>query len=141
MKIRITRIDPRASLPAYQTEGAAGFDLALIEETAIPAKTAVLARTGLGFGTPDGHALMIFPRSSLFKKYGLTLANSVGVLDQDYAGPQDELLLHLYNTSDAPVTLKAGDRVAQGVFMPITRAEWEEAEADSANRGGFGSTG
>ncbi len=141
MKIRITRIDPRASLPAYQTEGAAGFDLALIEETAIPAKTAVLARTGLGFGTPDGHALMIFPRSSLFKKYGLMLANSVGVLDQDYAGPQDELLLHLYNTSDAPVTLKAGDRVAQGVFMPITRAEWEEAEADSANRGGFGSTG
>lgn len=141
MKIRITRIDPRATLPAYHTAGAAAFDLAILDDITIPPHEAVFTRTGLGFGTPPGYTLLIFPRSSMFKKHGVMLANSVGVLDEDYAGAQDELRLHIYNPTHEPITIAAGERVAQGLFAPILRAEWEEAEASSANRGGFGSTG
>ncbi len=141
MKIRITRIDPRASVPAYHTSGAAGFDIAILDNITIPPHEAAFAHTGLGFGTPQGYVLLIFPRSSIFKKYGVMLANSVGVLDEDYAGAQDELRLHIYNPTHEPITIAAGERVAQGLFTPILRAEWEEADAQGPSRGGFGSTG
>ncbi len=101
-----------------------------------------LVSTGLIIATPPGYALLIAARSSLFKKKGLMLANSVGVVDQDYCGPTDVLMLPLWNPGDTPVDIVRGERLAQGFFTPIERAEWNEGAAISdTSRGGHGSTG
>ena len=85
---------------------------------------------------------MITARSSLSLKKGLWLGNGVGTIDQDYCGPEDQIHLLVYNFSDAPVTIAASDRLANGIFVKIEKAEWEEVSTmDSPTRGGFGSTG
>ncbi len=141
MDIRITRFRPDVEIPAYQTNGSAGMDLATAEETRIPPKTAVRIPTGLGIGVPKGYALFLFARSSLFIKKGLMLANSVGVLDSDYCGPKDEIQLAVWNPSEETIELKKGERIAQGVIMPVVQATLFEALANGPSRGGFGSTG
>jgi dUTP pyrophosphatase len=142
MKIRIVRLDPAVSLPSYQTAGAAGFDLAASADLTIQPGQIALVPTGLVFAVPAGHFLGIFARSSTPLKRGLVVANGVGVLDSDYSGPTDELKIQLMNVTSAPVDVKRGDRLAQGVIMPFVRAEFEEAaSASTPDRGGFGSTG
>jgi dUTP pyrophosphatase len=86
--------------------------------------------------------LGIFARSSTPLKRGLMVANGVGVVDSDYCGPTDEVKVAVMNFTPAAVTVKAGDRIAQGILLAAPRVEWIEAEAlrDDA-RGGFGSTG
>ena len=70
------------------------------------------------------------------------LANSMGVVDRDYSGPEDEVGLLFYNTKDVEVVVKKGDRIAQGVFIKFDQAEWDETdEVRDESRGGFGSTG
>ena len=72
----------------------------------------------------------------------LPMANCVGLIDQDYCGPNDELLISLYNIGTEPYTVEKYERVAQGMFVPIRKASFEEVdELTGANRGGFGSTG
>jgi dUTP pyrophosphatase len=93
MIVRITNIDPRATIPAYQTQGAAAFDLSTIEDAVVPAHGTAYLRTGLVFGIPQEHVMLIFPRSSLFKKMGLRLGNQTGVIDADFCGPEDECLI------------------------------------------------
>lgn len=141
MRVRITRLSPAVPLPAYQTPGAVGFDLAASTEVAIPAKSAALVPTGLIIATPPGYALILTARSSLFRKKGLLLANGVGTIDQDYCGPEDELKLSLWNPGTKDIIITPGERLAQGLFLPIEKAEWEEAAPEAANRGGFGTTG
>jgi dUTP pyrophosphatase len=142
MKIRIVRLDPAVPLPSYQTGGSAGFDLAASVDMTIAPGEIKLVPTGLVFAVPAGHFLGIFARSSTPLKKGLTVANGVGVLDSDYSGPTDELKIQLMNVTDAPVAIRRGDRLAQGVIMPFVQAEFEEAAAaTSPDRGGFGSTG
>jgi dUTP pyrophosphatase len=86
--------------------------------------------------------LGIFARSSTPLKRGLMVANGVGLVDSDYRGPNDEIKIEVLNFTAAPVTVRRGDRLAQGVILPFVRAEWrEEAEATAPTRGGFGSTG
>lgn len=129
-------------LPSYQTTGSAGFDLAASKDITIGPGEIKLVPTGLVFAIPAGHFLGIFARSSTPLKKGLTVANGVGVLDSDYSGPTDELKIQLMNVTAAPVEIKRGDRLAQGVIMPFVQAEFEEAESSgTADRGGFGSTG
>jgi dUTP pyrophosphatase len=77
----------------------------------------------------------------LFKKKGLMMANGIGVIDSDYTGPTDQVHLTLFNPGDQEVKIVKGERLAQGIFLPFTRAEFVEAPADGPNRGGFGSTG
>ena len=70
------------------------------------------------------------------------VANGVGVVDQDYCGPHDEVKIAVLNFTSAPVRVAAGDRVAQGMLLPVTRVAWEEAQMlRGESRGGFGSTG
>jgi dUTP pyrophosphatase len=69
------------------------------------------------------------------------VANGVGVIDTDYCGPQDEVKIQVLNFTQAPVTVKRGDRIAQGIFLKYAPPEWEEGEPESTTRGGFGSTG
>ncbi len=90
---------------------------------------------------PDGYFLGIFARRSTPLKRGLMVANGVGVIDSDYCGPKDEIKIQLLNFTAAPVDVRRGDRLAQGIFLNYTPAEWEEGETAAQTRGGFGSTG
>ena len=70
------------------------------------------------------------------------VANGVGVLDPDYSGPTDEVMIQVLNITDAPVTIRRGDRLAQGIVLPAPRVSWSEVtEIRSNARGGFGATG
>ncbi len=142
MNVRITRIHPRAVLPQYETSGAAGFDLAAVADVTVEPGQVALVPTGLVVTVPDGMFLGIFARSSTPVKRGLMVANGVGVIDPDYRGATDEVKIALMNFTNAAVTIRAGDRVAQGIFLAAPRVEWQEmAEAGATDRGGFGSSG
>jgi dUTP pyrophosphatase len=142
MTVKIVRLDPWVELPSYQTAGSAGFDLAASSDVTIAPGAIALVPTGLVIAVPAGHFLGIFARSSTPLKRGLVVANGVGVVDSDYSGPNDEIKVQVLNVTSAPVTVRRGDRLAQGVLVPFVRAEWDErTAADGPDRGGFGSTG
>ena len=141
--VRIRRLHPSVALPSYQSPGAAGFDLAASADVEVPAGQIALVPTGLVIEVPAGHFLGIFARSSTPMKRGLMVANGVGVIDSDYCGATDEVKIQVLNFTQAPVVVKQGDRIAQGLLMPVARAEWQESAGDlrEGARGGFGSTG
>ena len=141
--VRIRRLRPSVALPAYESPGAAGFDLAASADVEIPAGQIALVPTGLVIEVPPGHFLGIFARSSTPLKRGLMVANGVGVIDSDYCGATDEIKVQVLNFTQAAVVVKQGDRIAQGLLMPFVRADWRESSEDlrTGARGGFGSTG
>lgn len=141
--VSIRRLDPSITLPAYQTEGAAGFDLAASADVTVAPHAIALIPTGLVIQVPPGHFLGIFARSSTPLKRGLMVANGVGVIDEDYCGATDEVKIQVLNFTDAAVQVRKGDRLAQGLFIPVARAAWRESEGDlrEGSRGGFGSSG
>lgn len=142
MKARITRIDKSVELPKYHTGESAAFDLAANQDAVVEAGGTAKISTGLIIEAPEGHFLMISARSSLGLKKGLKLLNGIGVVDRDYAGPEDEIHILIHNFSSQPVEIKKGDRLAQGMFIRVDQVEWEETEAiRSESRGGYGSTG
>lgn len=141
MKVRITRLDPSLPLPARETSGAAGFDLSASADLTIPAGGIALVPTGLVVKVPDGYFLGIFARSSTPLKRGLMVANGVGVIDTDYCGPEDEVKVQVLNFTQAPVQVRRGDRLAQGIFLKYAPPEWDEGAPVGKTRGGFGSTG
>jgi len=142
MKARIKRLAPDIELPRYHTDESAAFDIASAEEKTVAPKEVALVKTGLIIEAPHGHFLMLSVRSSLARKKGLMLANGIGIVDRDYSGPEDEIMLSLYNFTAAPAKVEKGERLAQGMFFPIGRVEWEEVkELRKDSRGGFGSTG
>ncbi len=142
MRLKIKRLDPAVGLPEPASGRAAGFDLASAVDLEIPPRSIRLVGTGLVIAVPDGHFLGIFARSSTPLKRGLMVANGVGVIDPDYCGPADEVKIQMLNFTDAPVHIKRGDRLAQGIVLPAPRVEWEEIDTTAApSRGGFGSTG
>ena len=140
MKIR--RLDPTVPLPSYGTEESAGFDLAAAHDLTIGARSIALVRTGLVIEVPSGHFLAIFARSSTPLKRGLLVANGVGVIDPDYCGPTDEVMIQLLNVTDADVSVKRGDRLAQGIVLAAPRVTWDDVpDLRMSARGGFGATG
>ena len=142
MRLKIKRLDAAVGLPEPASARAAGFDLASAVDIEIPPRSIRLVGTGLVIAVPDGHFLGIFARSSTPLKRGLMVANGVGVIDPDYCGPSDEIRIQVLNFTDAPVQVKRGDRLAQGIVLPAPQIEWEEvAEISDPTRGGFGSTG
>lgn len=141
MPVRISRVRAGVALPVYQTSGAAGFDLAAAVDVVVEPGHVALVPTGLVVAAPAGHFVGVFARSSTPLKRGLMVANGVGVVDEDYSGPNDEIKIQVLNFTQAPVIIHAGDRLAQGVIVPYQRADWQEREAAGPDRGGFGSTG
>ncbi len=142
LSARIRRLRPDVPLPVYQTPESAGFDLAASEDTTIAPGQVALVPTGLVIEVPHGYFLGVFARSSTPLKRGLMVANGVGVVDPDYSGPDDEVKIEVINFTQAPVHVKKGDRIAQGLFIPVTQARWVEADTIRAeSRGGFGATG
>jgi dUTP pyrophosphatase len=141
MQVSITRIDKSLPLPQYETSGAVGFDLLTRETTVIEPGAIGLVPSNVIVKVPEGHMLIIAPRSSLPRKKGLVCPHSIGVIDQDYHGPEDELLVQVQNITKEPVTVERGERIAQGLFVRVDRADWQEVDDHGAEtRGGFGST-
>jgi dUTP pyrophosphatase len=141
LNVRIMRIDPELPLPVYETPGAVGFDLLARVETTVEARGIGRIPANVVVETPPGYMLLVAARSSLPSRKGLSVPHGIGVIDQDYCGPRDEVLVQVYNFTDAPVTVARGDKIAQGVFVRVDRARWEEADfSERQSRGGFGST-
>lgn len=142
MHVHIQRIDPSLPLPAYHSRGAAGFDIAARETTTVQPGEIALIPGNIIVKVPEGYALLLCPRSSLPRKKSLVFPHSLGVIDADYHGPEDEILIQVQNTGASPVVVERGERIAQGLFAKIDRAEWMETDDHgAASRGGFGSTG
>jgi dUTP pyrophosphatase len=132
-------------LPAYETAQAAGMDLRAAVPDAEPMTLAPGARamvpTGLTMALPDGYEAQVRPRSGLAAKHGITCLNTPGTIDADYRG---EVKVILINLGAEPFVIKRGERIAQMVIAPVTRATLAEVETlDETARGagGFGSTG
>jgi dUTP pyrophosphatase len=142
MRLRIRRLDPTISLPSYGTNEAAGFDLAAAHDLTVAPGQVALVRTGLVIEVPSGYFLAIFARSSTPLKRGLAVSNGVGVIDPDYSGPNDEIMIQVLNFTRTDVHVKRGDRLAQGIVLPAPRVAWDEvSELRETTRGGFGATG
>ena len=128
-------------LPCRATTGSAGYDFVCpVEVTMRPGDTAVIP-TGIRCFMEPGWVLLNCPRSSLGRKHGIRLANTVGVIDSDYVHADNEghILVMLVNGGDHEVTLRLGERFCQGIFLPYGLAD--EAEVTGERSGGFGSTG
>jgi dUTP pyrophosphatase len=141
LEVLVHRVDPTLPLPAYATPGSVGFDLLCRAETTVPPGAIALLPSNLIIHTPPGYALLIAPRSSTARRTGLDFPHSLGVIDQDYRGPDDEVMIQVRNTRAAPVVVARGERIAQGLFVPVALAQWREMERpDGPSRGGFGSS-
>ena len=111
-------------LPKRATAGSAGYDFVSPLEVTIPAGGTALIPTGVRAEMEPGWVLMLFPRSSLGFRHCLRLANTVGVIDSDYAFAKNEghIMVKLRNPLDIPVTIGRGERFCQGVFLPYGTA-------------------
>lgn len=145
MKILIKKLRETATLPTQGSAQAAGYDIyADIPEGELVINPGQIQKVSTGIcAAPEENdvALCLFPRSGLATKQGVTLINSIGLVDSDYRG---EIIVPLVNHGQFPVHIKDGDRIAQLVVIGITRADFEEvAELSGTSRGegGFGSTG
>jgi len=141
MKIKITRIDKTLPVPEYKTHGAVAFDLYAREATTISPGETVRIPSNIVIETPPGYMLLLAARSSLSKKRGLMMANGIGVIDQDFCGPEDEIQMTIINVGKETHTIARGERIVQGILIKIERADFEETVIDAPTRGGFGSTG
>jgi len=144
LKILDQRIGRELPLPAYATDGSAGLDLRAVLDvplTLAPGETKLI-RTGLAIYIGDpGLAAVILPRSGLGHKHGIVLGNLVGLIDSDYQG---ELMVSCWNRGQTTFTMEPGERLAQLVFVPVVRAEFDlvtDFEASDRGEGGFGHTG
>ena len=144
MFINVKKLNKNAQLPFRATRGSAGADLFACIDTDIVVlpQERVLVPTGIAIEleSPETGAF-IFPRSSLSSKFGISLANCVGVVDSDYRG---EIKVPVINHSNEPYTIHNGERIAQMVILPVilpTFAEADELTETQRSDGGFGSTG
>ncbi|MBO4547036.1 MAG: dUTP diphosphatase [Treponema sp.] len=132
-----------AAIPEYKTLGAAGADICALVDAPVelaPGDRALIG-TGLFFAIPDGYEIQVRPRSGLAAKNGVTVLNTPGTIDSDYRG---ELKVILINLGKEKFTVNKGDRIAQIVAAPVTRAAFTVVDSlDQTERGsgGFGSTG
>lgn len=136
MKLHEKAFDP---FQAHPTD--AGMDLKSCEDYTIDPGNTVFVHTGLSFALPEGTFGGIFARSGLACKQGLRPANCVGVIDSDYRG---EVIVALYNDSSERRFVKAGDRVAQMIILPVLLPKLQcvdQLTSTERGEGGFGSTG
>ncbi len=144
LKILDPRIGTTYPLPRYETADSAGLDLRACLDTALtlPPGSTHLIPTGISIYIGDPRlAAVILPRSGLGHKNGIVLGNLVGLIDADYQGP---LMISCWNRGTAAYTIEPGDRIAQLVFLPIARVQFdvvEEFGETSRGTGGFGSSG
>lgn len=141
MRVKIQRIDKSLPLPVYETRGSVGFDLIAREDVTVPPEEIALIPANVIVEVPKGYALVIASRSSTPKKLGLTKPHGIGIIDNDYCGPEDEIKIQVRSLGANEVKVKRGDKLAQGLFVKVDQLEFEEVDAmNNETRGGFGST-
>jgi dUTP pyrophosphatase len=168
--MNVYKMNERATMPEYATEGSACFDIAACIEHKqrlvgyntwnkkldivvkgvgqkpdafqLPPEMRVLVPTGLIFDVPKGHVMKMYIRSGTALKKGLAMANGVGIIDSDYV---EESFIMLTNFSDSLITIEHGERLAQCLIEPTTSLNIDETterpEQKTERVGGFGSTG
>lgn len=144
LKILDARLGNEFPLPAYATDGSAGIDLRACLDSPLlikPGETHLIP-TGMAMHIADAAlAAVLLPRSGLGHKHGIVLGNLVGLIDSDYQG---QVLVSCWNRSNEPFTVNAGERIAQMVFVPVVRAQFEvvsEFNETQRGAGGFGHSG
>lgn len=144
LKILDKRIGTEIPLPEHATIGSAGMDLrACIDQTLTlnPGDTQLIP-TGIAMHISDpGLCATILPRSGLGHKHGIVLGNLVGLIDSDYQG---QLFVSCWNRGKNSFNIEPGDRIAQLVFLPVVRVDWEQVEdfaSSDRGAGGFGHSG
>ena len=141
LSVNIKRIDKELPLPKYETEGSVGFDLICRRQLILEPGTIGLIPANVVVEVPVGYMLIIAPRGSTARKFGLIIPNSIGIIDTDYCGDDDELQIQVWNFTDSRVTVDRGDKIAQGVIVKVGEAIFNEVDKMSdESRGGFGST-
>ena len=130
-------------LPYYATDGAAGMDVAaaISENLTLQPGRWALIPTGFAIALPVGYEVQVRPRSGLAVKYGITVLNSPGTIDADYRG---EVQIALINLGKYPYIVHRGDRIAQLILAPVSRAILQEVlvlDKTARDKGGFGHTG
>lgn len=133
--------DKDVTLPHRGTSEAAGYDFHSLDTVTVQPHKSVVISTGVKAYMPIGEVLKIYPRSSMGIKRGLVLANGTAIIDSDYYGNKDNdghIMIALYNMGSEEQTIKAGERIAQGIFEPFFDCG---DEPDEVRSGGIGSTG
>lgn len=129
-------------IPEYAHPGDAGADLTASESLVLGPGERATVPTGVSIALPDGYAAFVVPRSGLAAKHGITIVNSPGTVDAGYRG---EIRVTMLNTdAEHPFEIAAGDRIAQLIVMPVSRARFipvEKLPGSHRGEGGFGSTG
>jgi dUTP pyrophosphatase len=146
LKVRIldARVGREFPLPAYATDGSAGLDLrACLDAPLVLAPgRAELIPTGIAIHLEDPSlAAVILPRSGLGHKHGIVLGNLVGLIDSDYQG---QLMVSCWNRGAEPFTVRAGERIAQLIVVPVIQVELavvEDFATSQRGAGGFGHSG
>jgi dUTP pyrophosphatase len=144
VRVNIRKKSGEVTLPRYETEGAAGLDIRAFlpgSEQKIAPRARARIPTGLFLDIPPGYEAQVRPRSGLAFRCGVTVLNSPGTIDSDYRGEVEIILINLGETE---FTVKNGDRIAQMVIAPLSRAELADVEElceTERGAGGFGSTG
>lgn len=141
MELNVKKLFENAILPTYATEGSSGFDLYAMHSAIIGPGTRYLIGTGLSFEIPKGFEIQIRPRSGLAYKFGVM--SIFGTIDSDYRG---EVRVILINLGNGLFTVDKGDRIAQGVFVPVAdhisfNTVDEFNNTTERGEGGFGSSG
>jgi len=144
MKVKIKKLEDRAIIPEYKSEGAAGFDFHAIDSITVPAGRSMKVRTGIAMEIPAGYEVQVRPRSGLSANTSLRVSNSPGTLDSDFRGEIMILIDNIDQNGASSVRIDAGERIAQGVLQKVEQIEFVEVEElteTERGEGGFGSTG
>ncbi|MBP7712368.1 MAG: dUTP diphosphatase [Gammaproteobacteria bacterium] len=147
-RVALKLVDPRLGrefpLPEYATDGSAGVDLRACLDaplTIAPGETHLIS-TGLAVHIGDpGVAAVVLPRSGLGHRHGIVLGNLVGLIDSDYQG---QVYVSCWNRGREAYSIQPGERIAQLVFLPVLRVDFEVVEGfepSQRGEGGFGSSG
>lgn len=143
--VKVKKLDPRATIPQYHTDGAVAFDMhAIVDEgqvIRVESHSQKNLSTGLAMAIPQGYELRVSPRSGQAFKHEISIRNSPGIVDADYSG---EIMVAFVNNSDKVFIINPGDRICQIKLSMAPRAvfeEVEELEKTDRGDGGFGSTG
>ncbi len=141
IKVKIKKLNENATEPTYGSEFSAGADLYSVESATVLPHCTLLIKTGISLEIPEGVVGLIYARSGIALKRDLAPANKVGVIDSDYRG---EILVALHNHGNEVQTVNQGERIAQIVFTPYYKAEFNLSDAlldTKRGENGFGSTG
>ena len=143
VKVLFKRLNPKAQIPKYKTDGSSGLDLMAFIKNPINIRSqeSALIPTGISVAIPQDTEIQIRPRSGLAAKSNISVLNTPGTIDSDYRG---EIKIILFNHGKEEFEVNNNDRIAQMVLMPVLKIEFEEVDElpeTIRGSGGFGSTG